>query len=197
MTFEGMSASIQWPQRLTTRRLVVRPFMTADHDAWLEGFAPDSPSGGAASVAVATGAPRVWFRALCARHRQLWRRDRVYILGIFDKHSGCHYGHLDIAIHERGTRQWANLGYAVHSHWQRKGIATEACRAAIPWAFSKLGLHRLEVVITLSNKASIALAKKLGLEKECIRRSFEFDSGGWKDQVVYVAIKGRWKLKPA
>jgi RimJ/RimL family protein N-acetyltransferase len=123
----------------------------------------------------------------------LWRRDECYILGVFDRKTGQHYGHVDIFVIERDDRQWGNLGYAIHNTAQRRGLATEACAAAIPWAFRTLELHRLEAVISPDNVASLGVAKNLGLDLECLRKNFERKGNEWIDQAVYVAIKGRWK----
>jgi [ribosomal protein S5]-alanine N-acetyltransferase len=191
----AVSFRAPWPVRLFSPRLVLRPLATADHDAWTAGFVSRLPprnrhDGGPHDP---TQTPRPWFRKLCQRHRKLWREDECYILAIFDRHTGRHYGHLDIYVIEREDRQWGNLGYAIHNTAQRRGLATEACSVAIPWAFRVLSLHRLEAVISPDNAGSLGVARKLGLELECTRRSFERVGTEWRDLDVYVAIHGRWK----
>ena len=184
-----------WPVRLYSPRLELRPLATADHDAWTAGFLSRQPAQSRHDSGPhdPSQTPRAWFRKLCQRHRKLWRADECYILAIFDRKTGRHYGHLDIYVIEREDRQWGNLGYAIHNTSQRRGIATEACSAAIPWAFRALQLHRLEAVISPDNLPSLGVARKLGLEHEGLRKSFERVGSGWFDQAVYVAIAGRWK----
>jgi [ribosomal protein S5]-alanine N-acetyltransferase len=189
-----VSFSVPWPVRLLSPRLELRPLATADHDAWVAGFSSRLPAqsrhdGGPHDP---SQTPRAWFRKLCQRHRKLWREDECYILAIFDRKTGRHYGHLDIYVIERDDRQWGNLGYAIHNTAQRRGLATEACSVAIPWAFKALQLHRLEAVISLDNPASLGVARRLGLEAEGVRKSFERVGSEWFDQKVYVAIQGRW-----
>ena len=53
-------------------------------------------------------------------------------------------------------------------------------RRAVVVAFSKLGLHRLEANIQPENTASIALAKRVGFQKE-----------GFSPR--YLKIRGRWR----
>ena len=190
-----MSLSVPWPVRLYSPRLVLRPLVTADHEVWLAGFASRRPpqnrhDGGPHDP---NQTPRAWFRQLCQRHRKLWRDDECYILGIFDRQTGRHYGHLDIYVIEREDRQWGNLGYAIHNSAQRRGLASEACTVAIPWAFRTLQLHRLEAVISPDNAGSRGVARKLGLEHEGLRKSFERVGSQWYDQDVFVAIQGRWR----
>ncbi len=190
-----MSLRVPWPVQLVSPRLLLRPLATADHDAWLQGFTSRLPpqhrhDGGPHNPGET---PRAWFRQLCQRHRRLWTRDECYILGVFDRQTGHHYGHVDIFVIERDDRQWGNLGYAIHNTAQRRGFATEACATAIPWAFRTLELHRLEAVISPDNLASLAVVKKLGLELEGVRKSFERHGNQWVDQAVYAAIQGRWR----
>jgi len=194
-----VSLRVPWPVQLVSARLLLRPLATADHDAWLQGFTSRLPpqhrhDGGPHN---AGETPRAWFRQLCQRHRRLWQRDECYILGVFDRQTGHHYGHVDIFVIERDDRQWGNLGYAIHNTAQRRGFATEACATAIPWAFRTLELHRLEAVISPDNVASLGVVKKLGLELEGVRKSFERHGNQWVDQAVYAAIQGRWKLPQA
>ncbi len=190
-----MSVRIPWPTALRSERLELRPFRAADHDRWLQGFLsrlpPQRPYD--AGPHDPNDTPRTWFRELCRRHRKLWNADKCYIFGIFARDGGHHLGHVDIYVIERGDRDWANLGYAVHNSVQRQGVATEACSVAITWAFKILQLHRLEAVITLGNDASLGVARRLGLEPEGIRHGFERQGHDWVDQAVFAAIKGRWR----
>ena len=192
------SVRTPWPARLRSERLELRPFATADHQAWLQGFtsrlAPQHRYDGGPHDPQET--PRAWFRSLCARHRKLWTSDKCYILGVFSRVDGRHLGHVDIYVIERGDRDWANLGYAVHNTAQGQGIATEACALAIVWAFKVLQLHRLEAVIRVDNLPSLGVARKLGLEPEGIRHQFERQGSQWLDQKVFAAIKGRWERPP-
>jgi [ribosomal protein S5]-alanine N-acetyltransferase len=51
----------------------------------------------------------------------------------------------------------------VHS---RRGLMTQALRLCTAFAFSELGLHRLEANIQPTNAASIALVRRVGFRKE-------------------------------
>jgi len=54
------------------------------------------------------------------------------------------------------------VGWAISPDYLRKGYAFEAAQASIDFAFNTLGWSRVVHVILEDNKASIALAKKLG-----------------------------------
>jgi ribosomal-protein-alanine N-acetyltransferase len=185
----------RWPTTLRTRRLELRPYRTEDHASWITGMstrgAPRYRYDGAPLPP--RRAPRSWFRALCRRHRRLWMRDEVYVLGVFDRRTGDHLGHVDIGVIERRSTQRANLGYSIHNTHQGRGYGTEACIAAITFAFRSLGLHRLEAVIDPDNHPSLRLARRIGMIDEGVWRSFWFQDGEWADQVVFTAVHGSWR----
>ena len=96
-------------------------------------------------------------------------------------------------VRELAVRTEAEIGYTLDPAYGGRGLATEACSVAIPWAFRSLQLHRLEAVISPDNPSSLGVARKLGLELEGMRKSFERVGTDWLDQAVYVAIQGRWR----
>lgn len=182
------------PSAIRTRRLELRPYRTSDYEAWTEGFAartkPRHPYDGGP---LAPGRmSRAEFRALCCKHRALWRRDEVFIFGVFDRRTGAHLGGVDIGVVERRSTQRANLGYYIHNTWQGRGFAAEACKAALSFAFSALRLHRIEAVIDPDNHPSIALARSIGMTNTGLRPSFYFQAAAWADQIVFEAVDGIW-----
>jgi [ribosomal protein S5]-alanine N-acetyltransferase len=90
----------------------------------------------------------------------------------------------DIIIGSCGYSQWnkkpsqAEIGYELSKvHW-RKGIMTEALRAAIKFGFESLKFHRIEATVMLENAASMKLLQKLGFVEEGILQDYGF----WKCQ---------------
>ncbi|MBW3594285.1 MAG: GNAT family N-acetyltransferase [Actinobacteria bacterium] len=72
-----------------------------------------------------------------------------------------------------------NLGYWVRSDLAGQGIATEAGRAVVDFAFGTVKLHRLELVAAVHNPASNRVAEKLGFQFEGIKReAFIVDGRG-------------------
>ena len=180
-----------WDLTISTERLILRPYVPADHAAWLDGFLQRLPKQSQYDRGQIdmSKCDAEWYRKLCQRHQQLAHEDNVYILGIFS-HEGKHIGHIDIATIRRADNQWANLGYNIHNHSWRQGYAKEAVRPALVAGFEKLGYHRIEAAINLDNEASIALAKSVGMIDEGIRRGFFYEDGGWVDHRIFGAIPG-------
>ncbi len=67
------------------------------------------------------------------------------------------------------------------SRYAAQGLMTEALQQAISFAFSDLGLHRLEANIQPGNSRSIALVKRLEFQKEGFSPRYLKIGGEWRD----------------
>lgn len=63
----------------------------------------------------------------------------------------------------------AELIYAVKRQFAGRGMASEAARAMLGFAFERAGLRRVVATIDPDNRASIRIAEKLGMRYECRR----------------------------
>ena len=63
-------------------------------------------------------------------------------------------------------RPEVELGYRLRQRWWGHGYATEAARAICQHAFGRLGLPRLIALIDPGNRASVGVARKLGMRHE-------------------------------
>lgn len=75
----------------------------------------------------------------------------------------------------------AYLGYYGMASFSRKGLMTEALRATVSYAFSDLGLHRLEANIQPENAPSIALVRRVGFKREGLSERYLRINGEWRD----------------
>ncbi|HEX6269089.1 MAG TPA: GNAT family protein [Anaerolineales bacterium] len=62
--------------------------------------------------------------------------------------------------------QYCNLGYWVRRSRHGQGIAGRAAKLAARFAFEKMGLVRVEIVISVGNQASVRVAEKIGAHYE-------------------------------
>ncbi|CAE6824697.1 GNAT family N-acetyltransferase [Paraburkholderia haematera] len=114
-----------------------------------------------------------WFgRCLTGPNVGLVARERV---------SGQIVGVVNISEIVAGAFQSAYLGYYGMVNFSRKGLMTETLRAAVDYAFHDLGLHRLEANIQPENEASIALVRRVGLQKEGFSPRYLRINGEWRD----------------
>ncbi len=90
-------------------------------------------------------------------------------------------GFLNLSQIFRGPFQSAYLGYAVGAPYARQGYMGEALALVLNYAFTRLGLHRIEANIQPTNEASIALALGAGFRLEGFSPRYLKIDGQWRD----------------
>lgn len=83
------------------------------------------------------------------------------------------------------------IGYEISPDYWGDGIATEAVRAIIEWAFTtglKLPLRRIVARTMLNNEASAGLLKKLGFHEEAIGKRAGHWKGAFHDLRIFVLL---------
>ncbi|MCA0992092.1 GNAT family N-acetyltransferase [Pseudalkalibacillus hwajinpoensis] len=95
---------------------------------------------------------------------------KVYGFGMWiveDKGSGQVLGQCGLVLQKLVHGVEVELGYLfAKQHWG-KGYATEAAFACKKYAFNELGLSKLISLIDPQNKASLKVAKRIGMTYEC------------------------------
>lgn len=81
-----------------------------------------------------------------------------------------------------------NLGYWVRQSMQGRGIASRAVHAMANFAFTQLGLTRLEIVAAQDNAASRRTAQGVGALFECIARNRIIINGRPQAAAVYSLV---------
>ncbi|OLE45098.1 MAG: hypothetical protein AUG14_02080 [Candidatus Rokubacteria bacterium 13_1_20CM_2_68_19] len=79
----------------------------------------------------------------------------------------------------------ADLGYALARGYWGQGLASEAARALVEFAFTRLGARRVWAVCEPANPASARVLEKAGLRRERFLRAHRFMKGRWRDSYVY------------
>lgn len=98
-----------------------------------------------------------------------------------EQHSGGIVGVMNVSqIFLKGF-QSAYLGYYGMVAFAGRGLMTEALRLTTRFAFSEIGLHRLEANIQPENLRSIALVQRVGFKKEGFSPRYLQVNGTWRD----------------
>lgn len=140
---------------LETPRLRLRPPRREDFEAWA-AFLADEPTarwlGGAQPRSVAWRS----FLAMAGA----WSIQGYGMFSVLDKHTGRWLGRVGPWYPEGwpGTE----VGWGIVRDAWGMGYAGEAAAAAIDWAFDTLGWTEIIHVIDVENRASQAVARKLG-----------------------------------
>lgn len=79
----------------------------------------------------------------------------------------------------------AELGYGVASWARGRGVATAALRELTTWAFTELGMVRLELLIDVDNPGSKRVAEHCGYTREGVLRSVYVKPGRRADTEIW------------
>lgn len=85
------------------------------------------------------------------------------------------------------------IGWGVNVNYHRQGIAFEATSALINHLFTNYDLHRIQAFIWQDNKASEALAHKLGFTHEGTDRQARLKNGKFLDILNFGLLRSEWK----
>lgn len=97
-------------------------------------------------------------------------------------------GTIDIRVDMKRSR--AEIGYALNKKYFNQGYATEAARELVKFAFETLELEKVISSCDKRNKASEAVMKKLGMQKEGESRHHEiWKNGEWVDMLFYSILR--------
>ena len=126
---------------------------------------------------------RIWIE----KQIQAFEALQAYEFAILDDGGevlgGCGLNQID-QVNRR-----ANLGYWVRTSATRRGVATEAIRQLVRWAFESTDLVRLEVVVSIRNVASLRAAEKAGAVREGVLRCRLLLHGVAHDAVLFSFVR--------
>lgn len=105
-----------------------------------------------------------WIALLMARRAE----DTAYAFAVL--HDGVPVGNVAVSsVERRHLTGW--VSYWMRESARGKGLATRACRAVSEFAFTELGLFRLELAHRLDNPASCRVALRAGFQVEGVERA--------------------------
>lgn len=84
----------------------------------------------------------------------------------------------------RGAMQACYLGYSMDKDHQGQGLMSEIIDTGIEYMFSQQKMHRIMASHLPENRASEAILKKLGFEKEGYAKDYLHINGQWRDHVL-------------
>ena len=83
----------------------------------------------------------------------------------------------------------AEVSFAIHPDFWNQGLATEALKRLIQYAFKERHLHRLEAGVAVTNGASIRVLEKAGMQREGRHRQILPLAEGWTDNFSYAMLE--------
>ena len=134
---------------------------------------------------------RDWFAA-CDKARE---EGTAYEFGIFSEDGKELLGGAGLNMISK-LHNYCNLGYWVRQSEQGKGIATKAATLLADAGFRELGFNRIEIVAAEGNVNSIAVAKKVGAQLECMARNRLVVGGVPVTAAVHSLLRQDWHAQP-
>ena len=188
-------AVTQSPLRLYSKRVMLRPLIAQDFEAfsevrirnacWLTKWEPLVPRN--------TTDPahnRESFANRCTvrdRDRQL---GSSYTFGMFV--NGSLAGEVNLNNVVRGALQCATIGYWIDEARAGNGYTAEAVVLISKFAFEQLKLHRVEICIIPRNANSRRVMEKISFREEGLAERFLEINGVWEDHVRYGFTYEEW-----
>ena len=180
---------------LLGRRVVLRPLVVEDFDAWREvrqrnedwliKWEPQRTPGAPDPVR-----SRDAFAVRCGARQRERQLGTGFGYGIFV--DGRFGGEINLSIVQRGPFQSAYVGYWIDEALAGQGYMPEALVTLCRAAFDDLGLHRVQISIIPRNTASRRVVEKLGIREEGIAQRYLEINGVWEDHVRYAITAEEW-----
>jgi len=123
------------------------------------------------------------FSAMVRRLNREAREHRMLPLAI--TYDGRFVGQITLAGIVWGSQRGGHLGYWVDRRYAGRGIMPTAVALVSDYAFTKLGIHRIEINIRPENVPSRRVVEKLGFRDEGIRARYLHIAGDWRDHLCF------------
>ena len=178
------------------RRVMLRPLVLSDFDAWREvrtrcaGWLlkwepqrlPNQPD---------TTQDRDAFAVRCSARQRERQLGSGFGFGIFVDGAFC--GEINLSSIQRGPFQNAYVGYWIDEAVAGQGYMPESVVVLARFAFEELHLHRIQVSIIPRNAPSRRVVAKLGLRDEGTAERYLEINGVWEDHVRYAMTAEEWE----
>lgn len=108
------------------------------------------------------------------------------------KHDGrmigtCGFTNIDL------PNAAAEIGYVLNPAYRGRGLAPEAARTVIGFAFEKLSLVRVSAICMKENTASLRVMQKCGMKQEGTLRNAVYAKGEHRDVIVCSVLKSEFE----
>jgi len=183
--------------RITTPRLVLRPWSTDDAEA-VKRAEDESRAHLRTFMSWAARDPESYDEVIAKLRlfRSRFDRDEDFMFGVFDEATEALVG--GAGLHPRVGNGGLEIGYWVHAAHVRKGYATEVAAALTRVAFDALDARWVEIRCAVGNDASAGVPRKLGFTLEAtLRQRVQIGDGSFVDVRVFSLFPDAYATGPA
>ncbi len=169
---------------LRAGRVVLRAFDVSDAETLEEAI--DDAEVAAGTLTIPHPYPRGSGRPWIEQHGERWRAGKSGTWAITEG-GGRVLGAVSLRFTLAHRR--AEVGYWVAREAWGRGLATDAVRGVIAFAFGELGLHRVDAHHFVENPASGRVMQKAGMRSEGRRRGAVIRAGVPRDVEEYAILE--------
>lgn len=170
------------PLPITTRRLIIRDYTTADASA-VASYAQDASYWQFQSAEAPTAAQIDSLIQWVVKDQTISPR-LMHFLAVARKDTGEIVGEAVLKIVNPAERQ-GEIGFGVAPKFWKQGFSSEIAGAILDTAFQHFKLHRVAGQCSPDNKRSIRVMQKLGMAREGLLRDIHFVRGKWWSTLIY------------
>ena len=128
---------------------------------------------------------------LLAKIRVFFRQQTLYQWGIARLDDDAVIGTCTLARLD-ATHLCSEIGFAVARDWWGQGTMKEVLPLLVDFAFTKLGLRRLEADVDPRNLASLHLLERFGFKREGLLRERYFMNEELQNAVLLGLLRREW-----
>ena len=88
----------------------------------------------------------------------------------------------------------AEIGYDLSPGFWGQGYMAEALRAVLQNGFERMGLNRIDALVSIENDRSVRLLQQAGFKLEGILRDYFFLDGKFYDHYLFALLQKEWNL---
>jgi RimJ/RimL family protein N-acetyltransferase len=134
-------------------------------------------------------------RAFIEHVGQGWAEGTGAAFVIADAATGDGLGTIGLHLYPADA-ELAEVGYWLRREARGQGAATTAVRLVSGWAFTELGIRRLNLLTAPENAASQRVAERAGFMCEGLLRAWLPTAAGRRDSVMYSLLPDDPPVKP-
>jgi len=129
--------------------------------------------------------------------REAWTTGQGYGFAVLDTTAPIDrlIGRVALANVVLGSWRNATLGYWIDRDSGSRGHATEAVMLTLRFAFTELGLHRVQPAVMPHNTRSIRVVEKCGFRDEGLALRYLQINGVWEDHRIYAMTIEDWDAR--
>ena len=129
------------------------------------------------------------FRLRLRTYNQEARQDRGYAFFIWNLEMNQMMGAVNLSYIRRSAAQMGTVGYWIGERFSNQGLMSEAVGILCEFAFTTLGLHRLEAACMIDNEPSVRVLKNNKFKEEGYAPRYLKIGGVWADHRLFALCR--------